>query len=201
MRLYEGSVKGSVIRDTSFYLTSHAIWPTLSPVTRAIGRLEREIRQTRPFASPSQEGVVALFRTADLLRRSLTRLVEPHGITLQQYNVLRILRGAGEAGLPTLDIAGRMIEHSPGATRLVDRLVAKGLVRRERCPRDRRQVLCWITPSGLDLLATLDQPIQQGDDAFFAPLAAAEMEGFLHALEALRDAQVEPTSDVGKETT
>jgi DNA-binding MarR family transcriptional regulator len=169
-------------------------------VAREMGSLEREIRQSRPFESRAQEGVVALFRTADLLRRTLTRVVEPYGITLQQYNVLRILRGAGEKGLPTLEIAERMIEHSPGATRLLDRLVAKGLVRRERCPEDRRQVLCWITPGGLEVLAGLDQPILTGDHAFFAPLAVKEMEGLLRALEALRNAQGAP-DPVQKETT
>jgi DNA-binding MarR family transcriptional regulator len=166
-----------------------------------MGRLEREIRQSRPFASSAQEAVVALFRTADLLRRKLTRLVEPYGITLQQYNVLRILRGAGQAGLPTLEIAERMIEHSPGATRLVDRLAAKGLVRRERCPQDRRQVLCWITPSGLDTLAALEQPMLARDHDFFAPLAVLEMEGFLRALEALRTAQDSAPEPDTKEMT
>ena len=72
--------------------------------------IQAEIKQRRPFASPSAEAVVALARTSDLARRRLSELVEAHGLTLQQYNVLRILRGAGAQGLPTLDIAGRMIE-------------------------------------------------------------------------------------------
>src|SRR6478752_1983616 len=91
--------------------------------------LQEEIRQTRPFSSPSEEAAVALVRTADLLRRALTAVVDPHDITLQQYNVLRILRGAGVDGLPTLEIASRMVEHAPGVTRLLDRLQGKGLVR------------------------------------------------------------------------
>jgi DNA-binding MarR family transcriptional regulator len=148
--------------------------------------LEREIRQGRPFASASHEAAVALFRTADLLRRRLGRVVEPHGITLQQYNVLRILRGAGPAGLPTLEIAQRMIERNPGATRLLDRLAAKGLVHRERCPEDRRQVMCGITPSGLDVLLALEQAMRDGDREFFAALPASELDGLLRSLEALR---------------
>ena len=66
---------------------------------QSLGTVQTEIRQRRPFASRAQECVVALLRTADVLRRALTRVVEPHGITVQQYNVLRILRGAGAEGL------------------------------------------------------------------------------------------------------
>ncbi|HSN86827.1 MAG TPA: MarR family transcriptional regulator, partial [Thermoanaerobaculia bacterium] len=87
-------------------------------------------------------------RTTDLVRRAIARLLEPYDMTPQQYNVLRILRGAGEEGIPTLEISDRMIEQAPGITRLLDRLEAKKLVRRQRCPEDRRQVLCWLTPEG-----------------------------------------------------
>jgi len=73
--------------------------------------------------------------------------------------VLRILRGAGQQGTPTLEIADRMIQKNPGITRLLDKLEAKHLVRRKRCPEDRRQVLCWITEAGLRLLADLDKPM------------------------------------------
>src|SRR6202008_362828 len=104
------------------------------------------IKQRRPFRSRGQEGVLSLLRTADQLKRDFACLVEPHGLTLQQFNVLRILRGAGPKGLPPLDIAERMIEQAPGITRLLDRLEKKALVRRERCPEDRRQVLVAITP-------------------------------------------------------
>src|SRR6476660_6078934 len=115
-----------------------------------------EIRQTKPFASAGQEALLGIFRTADLLHREINRLIEPHGISGQQYNVLRILRGAGEKGLPTLGVAARLVEQTPGITRLLDRLEKKKLIRRRRCADDRRQVLCEITPAGLDLLAGLD---------------------------------------------
>src|SRR5215510_3147270 len=97
--------------------------------------IQAEIRQGKPFHSRTQEGLIALMRTVDLLRRAVTEVVEPHGLTLQQYNVLRILRGA-QADLPTLEIAERMIEQAPGITRLLDRLEAKGLVARARCAED-----------------------------------------------------------------
>src|SRR5438067_12213601 len=99
-------------------------------------------------------------RTADVIRRFIGTVIEPHGITSQQYNVLRILRGAGLEGLPTLEIAERMIEQAPGITRLLDRLEAKKLVRRERPSDNRRQVLCYVTKAGLDLVRELDAPIK-----------------------------------------
>lgn len=125
--------------------------------------LQHEILQTVPFQSTGQEAILGLLRTADLVRRRIQEIVEPAGITLQQYNVLRILRGAGADGLPTLAIAHRMLEQTPGITRLIDRLEAKGWVGRERQKDDRRLVVCRITPAGLDLLAGLDAPVQDAD--------------------------------------
>jgi DNA-binding MarR family transcriptional regulator len=130
--------------------------------------------------------VVALLRTADLVRRALGRVLEPYDITPQQYNVLRILRGAGEQGLPTLEIGERMIEQTPGITRLLDRLEAKELVRRERCREDRRQVLCWLTPAGLDLVERLDEPIDSADAEAVAMLEVEEQEKLLRLLDAIR---------------
>jgi DNA-binding MarR family transcriptional regulator len=148
--------------------------------------LQREIRQGKPFRSKGQEVVVALLRTADLVRRVVGRTLEPHDITLQQYNVLRILRGAGEQGLPTLEIGERMIEQAPGVTRLLDRLEAKALVRRERCAQDRRQVLCWLTPSGLELVERLDEPVDSADAQAVAMLTPEEQDRLLRMLDAIR---------------
>jgi DNA-binding MarR family transcriptional regulator len=148
--------------------------------------LQREIRQGKPFRSQGQEVVVALLRTADLVRRVVGRTLEPYDITAQQYNVLRILRGAGEKGLPTLEIGGRMIEQAPGITRLLDRLEAKALVRRERCAQDRRQVLCWLTPAGLDLVERLDEPVDSADAAAVAMLDPEEQDRLLRMLDAIR---------------
>jgi MarR family transcriptional regulator, organic hydroperoxide resistance regulator len=151
-----------------------------------ISQLQREIRQGKPFRSRGQEVVVALLRTADLVRRTVGKALEPHDITLQQYNVLRILRGAGEQGLPTLEIADRMIEQAPGVTRLLDRLEVKGLVRRQRCAQDRRQVLCWLTPAGLELVERLDEPVDSADAEAVAMLTPEEQERLLRMLDAIR---------------
>jgi len=159
-----------------------------------MGTIREEIRQTKPFASAAEEAVVTLLGTADRVRTALGRVVESHGITLQQYNVLRILRGAGPEGLPTLDIASRMIEHSPGVTRLLDRLGAQRLARRERCPADRRQVLCHATPLALRLLAGLDGPVAEAGRRCLAPLPPARIAGLVQALDAVRATITSPES-------
>jgi DNA-binding MarR family transcriptional regulator len=154
----------------------------------AVSALREEIKQRRPFRSRGHEGVLSLLLTADRLRRDLAQVVEPHGLTLQQYNVLRILRGAGEKGLPTLEIAERMIEQTPGITRLLDRLEKKALIRRERCPKDRRRVWVAITPSGLRLLASLDAPMSRADDALLQRLGPRRAVTLIRLLEAARNA-------------
>jgi MarR family transcriptional regulator, organic hydroperoxide resistance regulator len=146
-----------------------------------------EIKQTRPFGSRAEEAAVALMRTADLVRRNLAAVLGPHDLTGQQYNVLRILRGAGEKGLPTLEIAERMIEETPGITRLIDRLEAKGLVARERCATDRRQVFCRITRAGAELLASLDRPLGEAIDAAMSGLKKRELTELVALLDRTRD--------------
>src|SRR5881394_2146497 len=106
----------------------------------------------RPRQPPARTPYSTLLSTAKKVRTFFEAVCAPFDITGQQYNVLRILRGAEPAGLPTLMIAERMIERTPGITRMVDRLEAKKLVRRDRCESDRRQVLCTITATGLELL-------------------------------------------------
>ena len=145
-----------------------------------------EIRQSKPLGSDSQEALLGIFRTADLLHREINKAIEPHGISGQQYNVLRILRGAGEKGLPTLEVAGRLLEQTPGITRLLDRLEKKKLIRRERCAEDRRQVLCWITPGGRDLLAGLDGLVKALDRRLFKMLTAIELRTLIQLLDRVR---------------
>ena len=114
------------------------------------------------------------------------RVFEQHDITNQQYNVLRILRGAGPGGLPTLDIAERMIEQTPGITRLLDRLEMKKLVRRERPSDDRRQVLCYINPAGLTLLRELDAPLKEQASLALRALTPPELDGLIRLLARIR---------------
>jgi DNA-binding MarR family transcriptional regulator len=138
------------------------------------------------FRSREQQAVVGLLRTADAIKRSLAHVIEPHGITPQQYNVLRILRGAAPEGLPTLTIGERMVEQTPGVTRLIDRLERKGLVARIPCPKDRRRVFCQITPKGLDLLEQLDEPVNRWDAQTVSILPPSEVDSLITLLDRVR---------------
>ena len=116
--------------------------------------LQQDIRQTRPFSSLQQEAYLSVVRTSSTLTDMVEDLLKPFGISGTQYNVLRILRGAGEAGLPTLT---RM----PDMTRLLDRMEEAGLVTRSRERDDRRMVLTQITARGRELLSQLDRPMNE----------------------------------------
>jgi DNA-binding MarR family transcriptional regulator len=138
------------------------------------------------FRSREQQATLGLLRTADAVKRSLAQVIEPHGITPQQYNVLRILRGAGSDGLPTLSIGERMIEQTPGVTRLVDRLERKGLVERTPCAKDRRRVFCRITTQGLELLKELDDPVNRWDARSVSVLPPSELDSLIDLLDRVR---------------
>src|ERR671921_535272 len=107
--------------------------------------VQAEIGQKSPFRSPQQEATVALLRTASIVSRALARVVEPFGLSNAQYNALRIIRGAGAGGIPTLAIRDRMIEEGTTITRLLDKLEEAGLIRHERSLPDRRQVMCFVS--------------------------------------------------------
>lgn len=149
-------------------------------------RIQGEIGQTRPFGSRAEEAFAALLRTTDRVRRVSADRIAPHGVTLQQYNVLRILRGAGEDGLPTLEIANRMMEQAPGITRLIDRLEAKRLVARQRDGADRRQVTCRITAAGRARLARLDPLVQASDALVGRSLTQRELGQLIGLLDRIR---------------
>lgn len=144
-----------------------------------------EIKQTRPFRTKSQEATIALLRTSHLLRRRVEAVVAAEGLTHQQYNVLRILRGAG-APLPTMEISDRMVETACGITRLLATLEEKALIRREQWAGDRRQVLCQITPAGLRLLDRLAAPMSELDDALSVRLTEAQLDSLLEILAEVR---------------
>ncbi|HEY7395910.1 MAG TPA: MarR family transcriptional regulator [Gemmatimonadaceae bacterium] len=149
--------------------------------------IQQEISQKRPFHSVRAEVAVSILRTAALIERQFAQVVAQSGITVQQYNVLRILRGAGEEGLPTLVIRDRMIHEAPGITRLLDKLETAGLARRERCSPDRRQVFCYITDAGLAVLDRLEAAMKEADDAAVGSLSEAEQRQLLKLLEGVRN--------------
>lgn len=131
--------------------------------------LQIELKQSRPFAV-GDEAQLAVQRTSEVLLRGMTELLRGYGLTPTQYNVLRILRGAGVEGLPCAEVGARMVNHEPDVTRLLDRLHRMGLIARERAASDRRVVLTRITPEGLALLARLDGPTSE--------LGRRRLEGF-----------------------
>ena len=143
--------------------------------------LQDEIKKRNPFDSPEQEVALNLARTDDRLQAGFARLFKRHGITGAQYNVLRILRGAGEP-LPCQEIAGRMVTHLPDITRLVDRLEQAGLVERSRTSEDRRLVLTRITEPGRRLLGELDEPVLQLHKLQLGHLTADELAELNHLL-------------------
>ncbi len=153
------------------------------------GSLKYEIHQNKPFHSIRHEAVVGLLKTTDLVRRLISSVVEPAGITMQQYNVLRILRGAGKTPLPTLEIRKRMIEQTPGITRLLDKLERRGWVHRERCAGDRRQVLCRITPEGKSLIDALDGAMEAIYGRLLGSIPDAEVTEMVRTMDKLRASQ------------
>ncbi|GAB3571281.1 MarR family transcriptional regulator [Spirosoma luteolum] len=118
--------------------------------------IEEDIKQTTPFKSPHHRVMVNLMFTSNWISDSQARLLKPYGLTLQQYNVLRILRGQYPNPAKVTDITERMLDKMSNASRLVDKLVLKKLVLRTECPSDRRAVDVVITDAGLDLLKKLD---------------------------------------------
>lgn len=122
-------------------------------------RLQDEIKQTRPFSSLEQEAYLSLGRTWSVLEHAVAEALKPHGITPTQYNVLRILRGAGANGLCRSEVMERMIARVPDATRLLDRMEAADLITRERSREDRRFVTTRVSEEGLQLLAELDDVV------------------------------------------
>jgi DNA-binding MarR family transcriptional regulator len=149
--------------------------------------IQEALKQSKPFHSRGQEAYLALLRTADDMRRRVSLVLEPAGVTLQQYNVLRILRGAGAEGLPTLAIGERMIERTPGVTRLIDRMEERGWVVRERCTEDRRRVWCKITERGRRLIEPLDARVNTVDDLLEEVLDQDELMALISQLDRIRE--------------
>lgn len=156
------------------------------PSTSPRSRLVEELQQTRPFPSVAQEALVGIARTASLVDRAVASVIAPYGLSTAQYNVLRILRGAGADGLATLAIRDRMIDPAAAITRLVDKLEESGHISRERLTEDRRSIRCRITPKGLAVLAELDPQLIAVDEQVTQALTSAEVQELIGLLDRLR---------------
>lgn len=148
--------------------------------------LQEEIKQSKPFASLEQEAMLGIARTDALLSYSIIEALKPYDVTSSQYNVLRILRGAGNRGLCREDIRERLIAQVPDVTRLLDRLEQAGLVERARDTVDRRLVNTRITHSGLELLRKLDKPISEAHAKQLGHMTKTELRTLIALLERAR---------------
>jgi DNA-binding MarR family transcriptional regulator len=150
------------------------------------GKIQTEIRITRPLDSLQTEAFLNIQRTAMILLGDIQEALKPFGLTNSQYNVLRILRGAGPNGLPSGEIGERMVTRDPDVTRLIDRMSKAGLVNRDRSTHDRRVVRVSITESGLEILSRLDPAIREAHERQFRNLSEEQLPVLISLLEGLR---------------
>jgi DNA-binding MarR family transcriptional regulator len=137
-------------------------------------------------SGPEERVFVSLLRTADALSRAGEVLLKPYGLSVTQYNVLRILRGAGDDGLACSEVGERLISRDPDITRLLDRMESRGLIARARESQDRRVVKTRITEAGLRLLKELDGPVQELHRRQLRHLSARQIQQLSNLLERAR---------------
>lgn len=147
--------------------------------------LQSELKKRGPFASVEQEATLAIMRTSDLLENRLARLLREHGLTLSQYNVLRILRGE-DGPLPCLEVADRMIQVAPAITRVVDQLLKLDLIVKSQSAADRRVYMVDLKPAAKRLLGKLDQPILDMHRALLRGVSKTDQKSLIRILENLR---------------
>jgi DNA-binding MarR family transcriptional regulator len=148
--------------------------------------LRTELKQHRPFRSLGHEAHLSILRTAAELEHAFESALKPHGLTATQYNVLRILRGAGPSGLCRNEIGARMLRRVPDVTRLLDRMEDMLLIFRARGGDDRRFVTARITPAGLKRLAALDPIADELTDALMGHLGDARLRTLVDLLGRVR---------------
>jgi len=148
--------------------------------------LATALKQNRPFVSLEQEVYLSILRTASELSYAADQLFRPFDITSSQYNVLRILRGAGADGLCRNEISERMVTATPDMSRLLDRMERAGWVTRERAEDDRRQVSTYITKSGIKLLEIMERPIREFLARLFHGTAVSDLKTILKVNDQIR---------------
>jgi DNA-binding MarR family transcriptional regulator len=157
-----------------------------SKLTGVDTKLQQELRQTKPFSSREEEAHLSILRTAEVLWQGMAEMLKSAELTPTQYNVLRILRGAGRPGRSCGEISERMVTKDSDITRLLNRLEARGLIARERTEEDRRVINARITREGLRLLDELDGPVAQHHRQTLGHLGAGRLTQLCELLEAVR---------------
>lgn len=132
------------------------------------------------------DAYLAVVRTAEDLQRGFTELLKTSDLSFAQYNVLRILRGAGADGLTCGGVSERLVQHDPDVTRLLDRLEKRALIERHRDQKDRRVVRTAITEAGLALLAELDEPVDAVHEKQMGHLSESRLKELIALLEEVR---------------
>jgi DNA-binding MarR family transcriptional regulator len=148
-------------------------------------KIEDEIHQ-KQFRNEHQKAAVNLIYTHSWLTTRIKQFLSRYDITMQQFNVLRILRGQHPGSISTSVIRDRMLDHNSDASRIVDRLHRQELVEKEPCPSDRRLVDVRISEKGMKLLATIDQQQDQIDN-YLGSLSEQEARELNHLLDKARD--------------
>lgn len=148
--------------------------------------LQAEIKQSKPFPSPMAEALLSILRTAAVIDHHLAEVLRPFGLTATQYNVLRILRGAGEKGMCGREVAERLVSKVPDVSRLLDRTEELGLIKRERNPEDRRHVTARITDKGLAVLEKATPELEAIQRRRFGRLDPEGLQRLIAALEDVR---------------
>jgi DNA-binding MarR family transcriptional regulator len=149
--------------------------------------LVNDLQQAKPFRHLEEELFLNIQRTADAMLQEMVDVLRPFGLSPTQYNVLRILRSAGDSGVTCKDIGARMIARDPDITRLLDRLERRNLLTRNRAKEDRRFVAIRITSEGLNLLRDLDAPIERKQLALMQHMGKEQLHSTVELLEQLRD--------------
>lgn len=149
--------------------------------------LRTAIKQQKPFGSPEEEAALNIDRTAAVIGHAFAESLKAYDITPTQYNVLRILRGAGKEGLCRNEVRDRLVAQVPDVTRLLDRLEQAGYIERERGTVDRRLVTTHITAAGLSLLRSLDAPVRAMHKEQLGHMSAAQLKMLSHLLELARN--------------
>lgn len=148
-------------------------------------KLEEAIKINAPI-SLTTKTVINLMYTTRLIEEALVEVLKPYEITIQQYNVLRILRGQKGAPANLSTIQERMIDRNSNTTRLVDKLIKKGLVKRQVCKANRRKVEIFITEEGTSLLITLDPITEANNSNILSALTNETLEQLNNNLDTLR---------------
>jgi DNA-binding MarR family transcriptional regulator len=153
-------------------------------------RLKEEIKQIKPFSDIEQETLLNIHRTSGHVMHFLQQILKKQGLTDSQYNVLRILRGAGREGLRCMEIADRMISREPDITRLLERLERQRLIERRRDETDRRVVYTRVSREGLALLKELDPTIEAVSKTLLKHMDSEKLRTLIGLLENVRQGAV-----------